>query len=236
MNNLNPHISVDCVIFGFDGLNIKVLLASRLLRNGGKENTFETDLKLPGDFIRDNEDLQEAAERVLMELTGLENIYLRQFRAFGATKRISKKRDIKWLRQTTGLDINRVVTIAYYSLVRIDESRQELVKKNHADWISLSSIEELAFDHMKILQSALQSIRESIRYEPICFELLPGKFTIRNLQNLYEVILGKSMDNRNFRKKILNTGYLIPLEEKQKNVAHKPARLYRFNSKIHEYL
>ena len=232
MKKLNPHISVDCVIFGFDSLQIKVLLVYRQINSENKKAKVETDLKLPGDFIRDTEDLQEAAERVLRELTGLENIYLRQFRTFGATNRINKKRDITWLLQTTGLSINRVVTVAYYSLIKIDESKQELVKKNNAVWVSLSAIDELAFDHKQILQSALQTVRERIQHEPIGFELLPQKFTIRHIQNLYEVIFGKTLDNRNFRKKILKTGYLVPLEEKQKNVAHKPARLYRFNRKI----
>lgn len=227
MQKLNPHISVDCVVFGFDGLNIRILLIKRVLSD--KKGKEKTDLKLPGDFIRNDEDLQVAAERVLSELTGLENIFLRQFSVFGAPDRISKKRDLEWLRATTGLAIDRVVTIAYYSLIKIDESREELVRKNRGAWLALTSFSELAFDHYEIVREALESLREKIKHEPVGFELLPKKFTLRQLQNLYEAILGKKLDNRNFRKKILKSGYLLPLEEKQTEVAHKPARMFRFD-------
>ncbi|MGC9344608.1 MAG: NUDIX domain-containing protein, partial [Bacteroidales bacterium] len=125
---LNPHISIDCVIFGFDGKNLKILLIERKL------NEQNTDLKLPGDFITDDEDLDSAAHRILKELTGLENIYLRQFSVFGSPGRISKKKDIDWLRKTTGLPIERVVTVAYYSLIRIRESKREKAVKNNALW------------------------------------------------------------------------------------------------------
>ena len=226
MQKLNPHISVDCVVFGFDGLHIRILLIERVLSDkNGKE---KTDLKLPGDFIRNDEDLQVAAVRVLSELTGLENIFLRQFSVFGSPDRINKKRDLEWLRTTTGLGIDRVVTIAYYSLIKIDESKEELVRKNKGAWLTLASFSELAFDHYEIVREALESLREKIMHEPVGFELLPKKFTLRQLQNLYEAILGEKLDNRNFRKKILKSGYLLPLDEKQTAVAHKPARMFRF--------
>lgn len=225
---LNPHISIDCVVFGFDGTKLKILLIRRKL------NKQTTDLKLPGDFITDDEDLDSAACRILKELTGLENIYLRQFSVFGSPTRISKKRDLDWLRKTTGLPIERVVTIAYYSLIRIRDSKKEKAVKNNALWMNLDEVDELAFDHSEILKSGLQTLQNKLQFKPVGMELLPKKFTIRQLQNLYENILAKPLDNRNFRKKVLKANYLIALEEKEKGVAHKPARLYSFNRDIYK--
>ena len=225
---LNPHISIDCVIFGFDGNNLKILLLNRQLDESIQ------DLKLPGNFISDDEDLDAAAYRILKELTGLENIYLRQFSVFGSPHRIQKKRDIDWLRKTTGLPIERVVTIAYYSLISIRDIKSEKAVINNATWIDIDRVQELAFDHMDILKEGLRTLRTKLQFKPVGMELLPRKFTIRQLQNLYEAILSKSLDNRNFRKKVLKANYLVPLEEKEKNVAHKPARLYSFNKGIYE--
>lgn len=231
MLKLNPHISVDCVIFGFDGLNLRILLVKRDFKEN--KNIF-TDFKLPGDLIRDNEDLQAAAERILKELTGLDNIYLHQFAVFGSPERISKQKDIEWLRKTSGLQVDRVVTIAWYSLIKIDESKEELARENQASWVIPSTFSDLAFDHYEIVQAAFQTLREKIKYEPLGFELLTKKFTLRQIQNLYEAILGRKLDNRNFRKKVLKSGYLVPLDEKQIKVAHKPARLFPFDKKKFE--
>ncbi len=231
MLKLNPHISVDCVIFGFDGENLKVLLIKRKIKSLNKE---VIDFKLPGDFITDEEDLETAASRVLQELTGLSNIFLKQLWVFGSPRRIGKERDIKWLRETTGLPIERVVTVAYYSLIKISESQQELVNKNDAVWMKLGEIAVLAFDHYEILQKGLKTLRKRLQNEPIGFELLPQIFTIRQLQNLYEIILGERLDNRNFRKKILKAEYLVPTNNKEKDVAHKPARLFMFDKDIYE--
>jgi hypothetical protein len=231
---LNPHISVDCVIFGFDGVNLKILLIKRTIDTTEIPGKTITDYKLPGDFVTDEEDLETAAIRVLKELTGLENIFLKQLWVFGSPNRINKERDIKWLRETTGLPIERVVTVAYYSLIKIGESQQELVHKNDAVWCKLDEITDLAFDHFEILQRGLKTLRKRLQNEPIGFELLPQKFTIRQLQNLYEIILGKELDNRNFRKKILKAEYLVPTESKETEVAHKPARLFMFDKAIYE--
>jgi 8-oxo-dGTP diphosphatase len=231
---LNPHISVDCVIFGFDGENLKVLLINRSVRNLDNPGKYLTDFKLPGDLITDEEDLETAAIRVLRELTGLTNIFLKQLSVFGSPQRINKEKDINWLRETTGLPIERVVTVAYYSLIKIGESQQELVNKNNALWIKLDDISDLAFDHFEILQKGIKTLRNRLQNEPIGFELLPEKFTIRQLQKLYEIILGRELDNRNFRKKILKADYLVPTIDKELDVAHKPARLFRFDKEIYE--
>jgi 8-oxo-dGTP diphosphatase len=231
---LNPHISVDCVIFGFDGENLNVLLIKRKIQDSKNPGNTIFDFKLPGDFITDEEDLESAAIRVLRELTGLGNIFLKQLWVFGSPSRINKERDKNWLRETTGLPIERVVTVAYYSLIKIEESQQELVSKNDALWTKLNDISDLAFDHSEILQRALKTLRNRLLNEPVGFELLPQKFTIRQLQNLYEIILGRELDNRNFRKKILKADYLVATTDKETEVAHKPARLFMFDKDIYE--
>lgn len=229
---INPHISVDCVIFGFSRNALKVLLIHRTYTDeSGRKNS---DLKLPGDFISRNEDLEMAAGRTLTELTGLRNIFLRQFAVFGNPDRISRATDRKWLEQTTGLEIHRVVTTAYYALIDISESKSEHAVKNNATWVPVDQVPQLAFDHGEIVTKGLEHLRNALRNEPIGFELLPEKFTIRELQALYEAILGCCFDNRNFRKKILRAKHLVQLQEKQIGVPHKPAYFYRFDRDEYE--
>jgi 8-oxo-dGTP diphosphatase len=229
---INPHISVDCVIFGFSRNLLKVLLIEREYR--GESGELSRDLKLPWDFISTREDLDSAASRTLEELTGLKNIFLRQFAVFGRPDRITRRIDMDWLTETTGMDIRRVVTTAYFALINISDSKSEFAIKNNASWMDVTSIPELAFDHREIIEKGLDHLRVALRNEPIGFEMLPEKFTIRELQTLYEVILNCELDNRNFRKKILKSKYLVQLEEKQAGVAHKPACFYRFDKGIYE--
>lgn len=230
--NINPHISVDCVIFGFSTNQLKVLLIERTYtdRSGGKIN----DHKLPGDFIAINEDLDLAAIRTLEELTGLKDIYLQQFAFFGRPDRISRPVDIQWLHENTGHEIQRVVTAAYYSLINITDTNREFAIKNDASWIDVKQVPDLAFDHSTIISKGLEHLQGTLRNEPIGFEMLPAKFTIRDVQTLYEVILDCTLDNRNFRKKILKSTYLVQLDEKQRGVAHKPAYYYRFDRNLYE--
>lgn len=230
--SINPHISVDCVIFGFSTSQLKVLLIQRDYKN--IEGKLLTDHKLPGDFITSREDLDLAAARTLNELTGLHHIFLKPFAIFGKPDRISKNTDLIWLKETTGTEIHRVVTTAYFALINISESDENFALKNKATWIDVNQVPELAFDHREIVEKGLNHLKEALRNEPIGFELLPEKFTIRKLQTLYEVILNCKLDNRNFRKKILKTKYLVQLDEKQAGVAHKPAYYYRFDRPIYE--
>jgi len=230
--NINPHISVDCVIFGFSTNQLKVLLIKRAYTN--TSGRLSNDHKLPGDFIAINEDLDLAASRTLEELTGLKDIYLQQFAFFGRPDRISKSMDIAWLNETTGHKIQRVVTAAYYSLINITDTNSDFAIKNNATWIDVKQVPYLAFDHATIITNGLAHLQLTLRNEPIGFELLPEKFTIRELQTLYEVILDCTLDNRNFRKKILKSTYMVQLEEKQSGVAHKPAYYYRFDRNIYE--
>jgi 8-oxo-dGTP diphosphatase len=201
--------SVDCVIFGFDGNELKVLLIKR------GEEPYPDYWALPGNLVYLTEDLEDAAARVLFELTGLENVYLEQVETFGTVGRHP---------------VGRVITTAFYSLVKIDhvtvypQSHVEEVK-----WIPVSRVKKLAFDHNKILEACFNKLKKIVRGRPVGFELLPPKFTLSELQRLYEAILETELDKRNFRKKMLSMKILIELDEFQEGVAHRPARLYRFD-------
>jgi len=232
IRSINPHISVDCVIFGFSTNQLKVLLIQRDYTD--ENGTLALDLKLPGDFITTLEDIDLAAARTLNELTGLQNIFLKPFYVFGKPDRIYKKEDLNWFRETTGTEIQRVLTTAYFALINISESNSDYALNNNASWIDVHHVPKLAFDHQEIIDKGLSHLQNALRNEPIGFELLPEKFTIRKLQTLYEVILNCELDNRNFRKKILKAKHLIQLDEKQAGVAHKPAYYYRFDKTIYD--
>jgi hypothetical protein len=229
LENLNPHVSVDCVVFGFDFGKLNVLLIERNMRFEGAEYH---DLKLPGDLVRKDEDLDTAAARVLKELTGLDHIYLKQFSAIGSpTRLVRRSRDMEWLR-SIGHPEEIVVTVAYYSLINIDQDKaSRFILQSNARWCAVSELNELAFDHLSILQQALGVLRTDLMLKPIAYELLPKKFTLGQLQQLYEVILGSKLDKRNFRKKLANMPYIVRINEKQVDVSHKPARYFTFSRK-----
>lgn len=230
--NLIPNVSVDCVVFGFDFVDLKVLLIER---NIVHDNQTYHDWKLPGDLVRWDEDISEAASRILKELTGLDNIYLKQLTAFGAINRINQRpRDMTWLIEIDHPE-ERVITIAYYSLINIALDRSaELSLQASARWVPIEQVSELAFDHKLILDFALSQLRNELKFHPIGFELLPEKFTLSQLQKLYELIFQTRYDKRNFRKKLSAVNYILPLKEKQSGVAHKPAQLFVFNKKMYE--
>jgi len=222
---LNPRISVDCVIFGFDLNQLKVLVIERSISDSDKQI-----LTLPGDLIYEAENLDIAADRVLFELTGLQTIFLEQVGAFGDTDRLNKEADKKWLRAVREEPEARVITIAYFSLVNIHEyAPQASSFAKSAAWIPLNEIDELAFDHFDILQTALKKLKNKIRIQPVGFNLLPEKFTLSQLQKLYEAILGRELDKRNFRRKMLKLQLVEMLEERQEKVPHKPSQYFKFN-------
>lgn len=228
MNLLTNHsISVDCVIFGFDGAALKVLLIRRCTKDDDL-----CDYKLPGSLIQENEDLSNAAYRVLRDHTGMSNIFLRQFSVFSDPTRISGD-ELEWLNAHYGVHTERVVTVTYYSLIKLSDKSQP-TRHNDTEWVDVQSVKRLAMDHKQILIEALTTLNKQFIQEPIAFELLPRKFTIRQLQNLYEAILGIEIDNRNFRKKVLSCGYLTATAEREKDVAHKPAIFYTFNKSRYE--
>lgn len=231
---LNPHVSVDCVIFGFDEQELKVLLIER---NLDTQDNFSRRYSLPGNLVDDNEDLDTSAKRILHELTSLENIFLEQFYAFGDPNRVKASDDAQWLNAVREVPTARVITVAYYSLVKIGDylpSASSFARK--AFWCPVSEVPQLAFDHNLIFDTALKSLKTKLRIEPIGFELLPQKFTLGQLQRVYETILGTQLDKRNFRRKILNKGFIKQLEEKQKGVPHKRASLFEFDQKAYDKL
>ncbi len=229
---LHTSISVDCVIFGFDFENLNVLLVERKLEDPVTKKPVISDYTLTGNHVFVNEELEDAASRVLFNLTGLKDIYLEQFATFASPDRLIREKDKLW-RDTMKLTEKRVVSVGYYSLV--DCNKVNIVEKDRkVIWHPVDKKIDLAFDHQEILDKALVVLRDKLRNEPVGFELLPRKFTLSQLQRLYEVIFDAELDKRNFRKKISKLKYFEPLNEKQKGVAHKPARFYSFNKKAYE--
>ncbi len=209
-----PALTVDIVVFALDEEDLKVMLIQRDLE------PFAGRWALPGGFVRVEETLDEAARRELKEETGLRNIFLEQLYTFGQVKRDPRE---------------RVVTVAYYALVNLEGHQvQASTDARNAAWFAMNDLPKLAFDHEHILATAWQRLRGKVRYQPIGFELLPEKFPLRRLQSLYEIILDRSLDKRNFRKKILSMDILIELDEIEKDVAHRAARLYRFDKKKYD--
>lgn len=224
-------MSVDCVVIGFDGKQLKVLLINRAGEDNGE---VYHDMKLPGSLIYVDEDLDEAAKRVLFELTGLKSVKLVQFKAFGSKDRTSNPRDVLWLEQTMQLKVERIVTIAYLSLIKIDRTLDKNLDGHGACWVALKDVKKLAFDHNRIIRDALTYIRHYVEFNPsLLFDLLPRKFTASQLRILFELIYGKTVDVRNFHKKIVMMEYVVPLDEKQQGVAHRAARYYKFDRKIY---
>ena len=226
LNQLNPNVSVDCVIFGFDLEKLTVLLIDR----GVNKEDKGIKLALPGNLIYNNEHLDQAANRVLDELTGLKDIYLEQVGAFGDPNRNRKDSDREWLKSIRKEPEARVITVAYFSLVKMpDYIPQASSFAKIAGWASVSEINELAFDHFEILQAAKEKLKQKIKIQPIGFNLLPKKFTLSQLHRLYESILEKPLDKRNFRRKIQKLDIVTSLKEKQRDVPHKPSQLFEFN-------
>ncbi len=226
MSNLNPHISVDCAIFGYDLERLNVLLIQR----GTNALTGDPRFAIPGDLIRDDEDLPQAAQRVLEDLTGLQDIYIQQVGAFGDPNRTNTEEDKQWLRSIREKPQARVVTIGFYALVNMQN--KELRTSSFAEkalWVPLDEVGDLAFDHNAILDNAYTLLRKTVKVDPVGYKLLPDKFTMRQLQTLYEAILNKTLDKRNFRRKINRLGILKKLEEQEQGVTHKPSQYYSFD-------
>ncbi|MEZ6072052.1 MAG: NUDIX domain-containing protein [Pirellulales bacterium] len=211
-----PALTVDIVVFGLDEEDLKVMLIQRDLA------PFDGQWALPGGFVRVEETLDAAARRELVEETGLKDIYLEQLYTFGAVERDPRE---------------RVVTVAYYALVNLEgHDVQASTDARNAAWFPVSDLPELAFDHEEILDAAYERLRGKVRYQPIGFELLPDRFTLRQLQHMYEVILDRELDKRNFRKKVLAMEIVKETKEIEKDVAHRAARLYRFDKRTYDRL
>jgi 8-oxo-dGTP diphosphatase len=209
-------LSIDCMIFGFKKNELDVLMVQHA------EGISKGKWALPGGWIRYNESIDSAAHRILRDLTGVSNIYLEQLRAFGDTERYPNK---------------RVITIAYFALVKPEDYTLHAgFTASDAKWFKVSELPSLPYDHTKILKAGLNHLRHKVRHEPIGFNLLPKKFTLLQLQELYEAILEKKLDKPNFRRKLMKMNLLELCKEKQTDVSHRAASLYRFDKKIYDKL
>ena len=200
-------LAVDCIVFGFDGQRIQSLLIKR---------GFEPEIgkwSLMGGFVNNNESVDEAAKRVLKQLTGLDNIYMEQLHCYGDPGRDPG---------------GRVVSIAYFALIRI-ENNDKLLKEHQAEWFSFDKFPPLVFDHQEMVKNAIERLQQKVANHPIGFELLPPKFTLPQLQSLYEAIYQSPVDKRNFTRKILSLDILEKLDEKEKSTSKKGAFLYVFD-------
>ncbi|HLN20367.1 MAG TPA: NUDIX domain-containing protein [Bacteroidales bacterium] len=204
-------VAVDCIVFGYDILEkkIKLLLIKRSFNPGkGKWS-------LAGGFVNDTESLDEAASRILFNLTGLKNVYMQQSYTYGGINRDPGA---------------RVISISYYALIKIQDLDSVIQEKNAAHWRPISDLPDLLFDHCQMFDKALTELQQQVKIKPVGFKLLPEKFTLVHLQNLYEAIYQKNIDKRNFRKKILSMNLLQKMNEKEKATSKKGAFYYMFNS------
>ena len=203
-------VAVDCIIFGFDGNDIKLLLIQRGLKpEKGKWS-------LMGGFLQETESLDDAANRILKKLTGLEGVYMEQLQTFGDTNRDP---------------VERTISVAYFALIDIHQYEKQLSTEYHAEWFLLKKTPELIFDHKRMMELAKRQLRYKAALHPILFELLPAKFTIPQLQTLYEGIYDATFDNRNFSRKVLSTELLIKQKEKDKANSKKGAFYYKLDKR-----
>lgn len=210
--NINPkfYVSVDCIIFGFDKGELKLLLLKR---------NFEPAMgkwSLMGGFVQDDESVDEAAKRVLAELTGLENVYMEQVGTFGEIDRDPGE---------------RVISVAYYALIKVDEYDRALVQQHNAYWINVNELPPLIFDHPEMVAQARDLMRRRASFSPIGFNLLPELFTLTQLQSLHEAIGGEPMDKRNFRKRVAEMDFIEKTDLIDKSGSRRGASLYKFNDK-----
>ena len=215
-SNIIEPLSVDCVIFGFEDARLKALLIKRSI-----EPSFGM-WALPGGFIRYDENLEDASLRILRERTGVKGIFMQQLGVFGDVDRFP---------------LQRVITVVYYALVK---PGQYVINAgpdaSDAKWYNINELPELPFDHSRIISTALNRLRKDVKHRPIGFNLLPDKFPLLRLQELYEAIYGLKFDKPNFRRKIMKMNLLLPLDEKQTGVAHRSARLFKFDKNIYDNL
>ncbi|MCA9713359.1 MAG: NUDIX hydrolase [Myxococcales bacterium] len=209
-------VTVDCVVFGIDEAHLKVLFIERGLE------PFAGAWALPGGFVRPGEGLEQAARRELSEEAGVTELFLEQLFTFGDPGRDPR---------------GQIISVAHYALVRLSDHRvRAATDARQAAWFPVHEHPPLAFDHEEIVEVAYRRLQGKVRYQPIGFELLPRKFTLSQLQRLYEIVLERSLDKRNFRKKILAMGLLVELDEVERGVAHRAARLYRFDERRYRRL
>ena len=211
---MQTHFTIDCVILTFDEGQLKVLLAER------NEYPYKDWWALPGYFVNKYEEMEDAVSRILFEMTGLKDIYMDQLAAFAGVKRHPE---------------GRILTVAYLALVQMEEVKNKISSGSsymrQLKWFPVTELPDLAFDHKDIIELSLDRLKKTVSYSMTPYELLPSKFTLTQLQQVYEALLNKQLDKRNFRKKINNLGYLKELNEFQKGVSYRAAKLYSFDKK-----
>ena len=205
-------LSVDCIIFGFDANKLKVLIGKRQMDPGRGE------WSLYGGFVRNDESLDEAADRTLYELTGMRNMYMRQVGAFGSVDRDPGE---------------RVISIAYYALINVKDYDERVRMEHSVEWMDVNGLPKLYSDHNEMIRKALKLMRQKLRTEPIGFRLLPSLFTLTQLQKLYEAVNGEELDKRNFRKRIKEMDFIEKTELIDKTGSKRGAYLFRFNRKAY---
>ena len=205
-------VSVDCIIFGFDEGKLRILIGKRQMDPGRGE------WSLYGGFVRSDENIDESANRVLYDLTGLRNLYMRQVGAFGSVDRDPGE---------------RVISIAYYALINVNDYDDHLRREHGVEWVNIDEIPRLYSDHNEMVRKALKLMRQKIKSEPIGFRLLPSLFTLTQLQRLYEAIHGEELDKRNFRKRIKEMDFIEKTELIDKKGSKRGASIYRFNKRIY---
>ena len=205
-------VSVDCIIFGFDEGKLRVLIGRRHMDPGRGE------WSLYGGFVRSDESINDAANRVLYDLTGLRNLYMRQVGAFGSVDRDPGE---------------RVISIAYYALINVKDYEDELRREHGVEWVNIDEIPELYSDHNEMIRKARKLMRQKISSEPIGFRLLPSLFTLSQLQKLYEAVHGEDLDKRNFRKRIKEMDFIEKTGLIDKTGSKRGAYLYRFNKRTY---
>ena len=211
---MQTHFTIDCVIYSFQEGSLKILLTER------NEYPYKDWWALPGFFVGNFEEMGDAVQRILYEMTGLKDVFMAQLGAFAGVKRHPE---------------GRILTVAYTAAVRYEEVKTKIKPvtsyMKQAQWFAVQELPDLAFDHQDIIQRSLADLKTSLSYSTVIFELLPEKFTLTQLQQVYEAVLHKSLDKRNFRKKIVHLGYIKELDEVQKGVSYRAARLYKFDRK-----
>lgn len=209
------YVATDCIIFGFDSGRLKLLIFKR------RVEPLKGEWSLIGSFVKLNEDVSAAAKRVLHEITGLRNVFMEELRVYGAADR------------DPGY---RCVSVGQYALIRLNDYDKDLVEEHGAVWHDVEELPPLILDHERMVQDALNKLKAKARFQPIGFELLPEKFTIPQLQSVYEAIFQKELDTRNFRKKVLSHNVLVKLDEKDKSSSKRGAYLYKFDHKRYRKL
>lgn len=205
-------LSVDCIIFGFEQNKLKVLIGKRKMDPGRGE------WSLYGGFVRNDESIEDAANRTLFELTGMRNMYMRQVGAFGSVNRDPGE---------------RVVSVAYYALINVADYNEKLQAEHEVEWVDIDEVPQMFSDHNEMIRKARKLMQQKIKTEPISFQLLPSLFTLTQLQRLYEAVNGEEVDKRNFRKRIKDMDFIEKTELIDKQSSKRGAYLYRFNKKMY---